>query len=162
MPADAQALRDLRLEALCAHPIAFTADLAAEQARTLADWQDLATRGGGRGVEVIHLALSGSTLAGMCGVYTPKQPKLCHSGIVWGVYIRPAFRGRGLASALLRATVDWARSKGLLMLRLSATQENTAAIRCYQRVGFVTYGVEPATVRWEGRLYDETLMALRL
>src|SRR5687768_5358406 len=119
--ADAEALRDLRLEALRAHPIAFTADLAAEEARTPHDWQDLVTRGGGHGPEVIHLAFSGPTLAGMCGVHTPKQPKLSHSGIVWGVYVRPAFRNRGVATAMLHACIDWARATRLVTLRLSAT-----------------------------------------
>jgi GNAT superfamily N-acetyltransferase len=81
---------------------------------------------------------------------------------VWGVYVREAFRRRGVGERLVLACVDWARRRGLLVLKLSAVQGNGEAVRCYERCGFVAYGVEPAAVLWEGRLYDETLMALRL
>ena len=98
----------------------------------------------------------------MTGVYTLKQPKLAHAGTVWGVYVRHTYRRRGVGEALLRACIDWARSKGLLILRLGVTVDNHAAIRCYERCGFVHYGTEPLSVFFEGRLYDEALMALRL
>jgi RimJ/RimL family protein N-acetyltransferase len=50
----------------------------------------------------------------------------------------------------------------LIILRLSVTVDNHAAIRCYERCGFVRYGTEPLSVLWQGQLYDEALMALRL
>jgi RimJ/RimL family protein N-acetyltransferase len=98
----------------------------------------------------------------MTGVFTMDQPKLAHVGSVWGVYVRPAFRGRGVGERLLRACVDWARAQDRVMLKLSVVAGNDVARRCYERVGFTAYGVEPLAVRWEGELHDEILMALRL
>jgi RimJ/RimL family protein N-acetyltransferase len=162
-PGDAAALRDLRLEALARHPLAFTADLAEAQARTMDAWSEQVERSTGDGEALILLAEApGCGLAGMAGVYTPPQPKLAHLGTVWGVYVRQAFRGRGVGEALVRACIAWARDKGLDGLRLSVVEGNDVALRCYEQCGFVRYGVEPIAVRWEGRLYDEVLLALRL
>ena len=162
-PGDAEAWRELRLEALRRHPLAFTADLAEAEARPLEAWRQQAADSGGGGSALVVVAVgSAGILVGMAGVYTPPQPKLAHLGTVWGVYVREAFRGRGVGDALLRACIDWARGKGLAGLRLSVVAGNDAAVRCYERCGFVRYGVEPMAVNWEGRVYDETLMALRL
>jgi RimJ/RimL family protein N-acetyltransferase len=162
-PADADALRDLRVEAPRLHPLAFTADLAEAEARPIEAWREQAERSTGDAAALIVLAeASGGGLAGMAGVYTPPQPKLAHLGTVWGVYVREAFRGQGAGEALVRACADWARRKGLAGLRLSVVEGNDAALRCYERCGFVRYGVEPIAVNWGGRLYDEVLLALRL
>ena len=161
-PADVHAFRELRIEALHRHPVAFTADLAEVEQRSTDAWLEQVTDSTGDGANLIMLADTGRGLAGMTGVYAPKHPKLAHSGTVWGVYVREDFRGRGVATQLLKASIDWARAKRLAILKLSAVQGNGTAVRCYERAGFVTYGIEPHVVQWEGRFYDETLMALRL
>ena len=161
---DAGALRDLRVEALRLHPVDLTADLAETEATPPREWQEQAARSVGDGGEVIVLAEDSrtGTLGGMAGVYTQKQPKLAHAGVVWGVYVREPYRRQGVAAALVRACVEWARAKRLVTLRLSVTAANDTARRCYERCGFVPYGVEPLAVQWQGRYYDETLMVLRL
>jgi RimJ/RimL family protein N-acetyltransferase len=162
-PGDVAAFRELRLEALRLHPLTFTADLAEAEIRPIDAWRDQVNSSLGDGGAVIVVADGGGPgLAGMAGVYTPPQPKLAHLGTVWGVYVREASRGRGVGGALLHACADWAREKRLAGLRLSVVEGNDAALRCYERCGFVCYGVEPVAVRWEGRLYDEVLLALRL
>ncbi len=161
--ADAEAFAALRLEALRGHPLAFTADLAEAEGRSVEAWREQVGRATGEGADVIMLARAADgSLAGMAGVFTPKQPKLMHAGTVWGVYVREGYRGRGVGERLVRACVEWARGAGLVVLRLSVVEGNDAARRCYERCGFAVYGVEPAVVRWQGRLYDETLMAMRL
>ena len=160
-PEDAAALRELRLEALRDNPLAFTADLAESEAHPMEWWRDLATRGGGSD-ELILVAESRGELVGMIGTYLPKQPKLRHSGIIWGVYVRPAARGKGLGETLVCAAVDWARERKLKTVRLSVVASNHSAKRCYERCGFQIYGVEPMAVQWEGTYYDEFLMVCRL
>jgi RimJ/RimL family protein N-acetyltransferase len=39
---------------------------------------------------------------------------------------------------------------------------NPAAIRCYTRCGFEVYGIEPQAIRYDGKNYNELLMAIRL
>ena len=161
--ADAADLRALRLEALRLNPVALTADLAEAEAQPAAYWEDLAARSGGGGKEVIVVAdAGGGGLAGMAGVYTAKAAKLAHSGTVWGVYVRERFRGQAVGERLVRACVEWARSAGLLTLKLWVADGNAPAIRCYERCGFVRHGVEPMAVKWEGKFYDELHFWMRL
>jgi ribosomal protein S18 acetylase RimI-like enzyme len=49
-------------------------------------------------------------------------------------------RARGIGSSLLRALVEEARSRGERGLSLSVSAQNPAAIRIYQRMGFVHVG----------------------
>jgi len=159
---DAEPFRELRIEAIRNHPLAFTADLSENEARPPEWWREQAAGCTGEGTNVIMLADAGERLAGMTGVWTPKTGKTTHVGIVWGVYVRPEFRGRGVCDGMLGACIDWARGKSLVTLKLSVVVGNDAARQCYELCGFTVYGVEPAAVRWEGKLHDEHLMALRL
>jgi ribosomal protein S18 acetylase RimI-like enzyme len=160
---DLDALRAMRIEAVRDYPLAFTADLAETQERPIEWWRDFVARHTGDGANVIMLAdAGGGRLAGMTGVWAPTAPKLAHAGNVWGVYVRPAYRGRGVGEQLLRACFDWARRKQLVTLKLSVVAGNDTARRCYERCGFTTYGVEPLAVRWESQLHDELLMAIHL
>jgi ribosomal protein S18 acetylase RimI-like enzyme len=163
---DVEAFRAMRLEAVRDYPLAFTADLAETSARPIDWWRDLIARNSGDGAaSVIMVADAGEgagELAGMTGLFSPTQPKLSHAASIWGVYVRPHYRGRGIGEQLLRACIEWARAKDFVTVKLSVVEGNDVARRCYQRVGFTTYGVEPLAVRWEGKYYDETLMALRL
>jgi GNAT superfamily N-acetyltransferase len=101
-------------------------------------------------------------LIGMAGVYTPAQPKLAHSGTIWGVFVRPDFRADGVGTKLVRACIDWARAKKYVMLKLSVAEQNHSAERCYKKIGFVTYGIEPLAIQLDGKFYNETHMALKL
>ena len=168
---DLDALRELRIEAVRDCPLAFTADLAETRGRPEEWWIDLISRNGGEGASVIMVADAGGAggggggggeLAGMTGLFAPTAPKLAHAASIWGVYVRPAYRGRQLGERLVRATIDWARTKPFVTVKLSVVAGNDVARRCYERVGFTTYGVEPLAVQWENSLYDEILMAIRL
>jgi len=65
-------LRELRLEALRDHPLAFTADLAESESHALDYWRDLARRADGEGNELLLVAEARGELKAMAGVYTPK------------------------------------------------------------------------------------------
>src|SRR5258708_30797782 len=53
------------------------------------------------------------------------------------MYVREAFRGRGVAQNLLAAVEAFARTAGYDWIYLDTTQEMKAAARLYQRNGFV-------------------------
>src|SRR3954453_19181699 len=114
------ALRELRSQALRTCPLAFRADLAQTEARPADAWREHVARATGDGTELIVLAEDGDAgrLVGMAGVHPNPEPKLAHVGTVWGVYVRPAARGRGAADSLVRACIDWARGKDLATLKL--------------------------------------------
>lgn len=157
--ADAPALFELRREALRNHPEAFSSDQAREDARGVAFW---AQRIEDAAQSVIFVATAGADLVAMTGVYQESQAKLNHIANVWGVYVQPEYRGRGVATELLDAGIAWARERDVLLVKLAVVTTNIAGIRCYTRAGFRVYGVEPKALRYNGVFYDELLMALEL
>lgn len=158
---DGDALFNLYLEALRKHPDAFAAD----HRQTAGDrliWVRRLRRNLEKGTGTVCLAAHGETFVGMSGVYRRSLARMQHVATIWGMYVRPAWRGRGLGSRLLRANVDWAQQSGVRVVRLAVVAGNTAAIRCYAENGFVVYGVEPEALRYGNAYYDELLMARRL
>ncbi|MBR0669067.1 GNAT family N-acetyltransferase [Roseomonas hellenica] len=152
--ADAAAYRAIRLEALERCPENFGASADIEGAQPLA-W--FAERLAGSHV----FAAGGDPLDGVIGLRPQEAPKLRHKVLIWGFYVRPAARRRGLGAALLGHAI--AAARGLVEeLRLSVAAENAAAIRLYEAAGFTAYGREPRALRVGGRDVDELLMALRL
>ena len=156
---DAPAYREMRLEALLAHPEAFGSDYAESATRPPSHWLERVSIPHGRERNNLWFAVGpDGALAGMLGVYTESMAKLRHVGTVVSVYTRPAWRRRGVADALLGRAIDWARAAGLRRLRLAVAATNVAAIRTYARAGFSVYGVEPEVISTGGVYYDELLM----
>lgn len=156
--ADAAAVREMRLEALGQHPAAFGSDLESAVHLDVAYWQGRIDHVGNG----IFVAAAGRGLAGMAGIYVSERPKMRHAGNIWGVYVRPAWRGQGVAGQLIAACVGWARERELRIVKLAVVTTNTPAIRCYMEAGFRVYGVEPLAICYDGVYYDELLMALEL
>ena len=120
-------LRALRLAALRDAPGSFTATLEEDLARPARDWEML---GGGPGAVFVA-----GEWDGMAGVFLDgERPQL------WGMWVAPAARGRGLGRALLAAVVGWARVRAFETLRLTVMEEAPAARALYEGAGFVPTG----------------------
>jgi len=57
-------------------------------------------------------------------------------GEVKRMYVRPAFRGQGLARLVLDHLADYAKTHGIAVLRLETGIHQHAAIGLYERAGF--------------------------
>lgn len=55
---------------------------------------------------------------------------------VEGIYVRPDYRGRGVARALIAAVKDWARAQGLRELASDALLDNAASHAMHRALGF--------------------------
>ncbi len=62
-------------------------------------------------------------------------------GEVKRMYVRPAYRGLGLAKLMLAHLEGYARERGARLLRLETGIYQTEAIALYERMGF--YGIPP-------------------
>jgi ribosomal protein S18 acetylase RimI-like enzyme len=147
--------RTLRLAALRDHPEAFGADYQEEQEADLA-------RMIGTPPSVMLGGFVGNDLVGSAGIAVSPRVKQRHKGQVSAVYVVPAWRGTGLARALIDALIAYARVRGLAVLTLSVTVGNRAATRLYQDAGFSRYGQEPRILCVDGMFYDADLMAMLL
>jgi ribosomal protein S18 acetylase RimI-like enzyme len=154
-PDDAALYRDIRLEGLADSPDAFGSTLEAEMNRPFdAFAQRLADT-------YIVGAFSGTHLAGVAGFAVQAGPKHGHKGLLWGMYIRPAYRGLGPGRMLVEAIIDHARER-VELLQLLVVSDNLAARRLYEGLGFVEYGIEWHATRYRGRYHDDVMMVLPL
>jgi len=153
--ADAAAYRDLRLEALQNAPSAFGSSYEAESKNSLADFEGTLTR------SYIAGAWLNGSLVGTAGFYREQHTKVAHRGNVWGVYVKPEARGRGLARALVTDVLAHARTQ-VKQAHLSVVTENESTRRLYEALGFTIYGTEPRSLFVDGRYLDEHMMVLRL
>jgi RimJ/RimL family protein N-acetyltransferase len=149
---DAQRLRALRREALTNHPTSF--GTAAEEI----DKMDWTKRASGDANEAVFVAEYDGQLVGMTGIFRNTRLKDSHFGFIWGVYVRPAYRGLGVAQALVNAAVEWARDAGVAIVKLTVVPESGARA-CYERCGFRVTGTDVAALKWDGRYHDELLMS---
>ncbi|PKO19250.1 MAG: hypothetical protein CVU39_01480 [Chloroflexi bacterium HGW-Chloroflexi-10] len=162
VPADAEALRELRLEALTAHPTAFSADLETNRAQTVAMWVDRINRYDRDEYGVIYIAEAAAKLVGMMGLVRGDSPKTRHSSFIISVYVTNAWRGHQLGERLIDGCLGWAREHGVEIAKLGVSNTNFPAIQCYLNAGFSIYGVEPSAILVDGISYDEFLMSRRV
>lgn len=84
-----------------------------------------------------------------------------HRRAEYGVLIgEPGARGKGLASEASRLLLDYAfRTLGLVRVYLHVFADNAAAVRLYERVGFLREGLLRRHVYKGGRFRDVVAMA---
>jgi RimJ/RimL family protein N-acetyltransferase len=149
----------LRRDMLRDAPRAFCADPETDKG---SDEASVAASLRGSGFALIG-AWRADTLIGAAGLSRESRRKLHHRATLWGMWVRPEHRGGGVGEAIAREAVRVARGwEGLRAISLSACAAQTAAVRLYERVGFVAWGVEPAMIHVEGVYYDEVHMQLAL
>jgi RimJ/RimL family protein N-acetyltransferase len=155
VPAEAALFREIRLEALATSPEAFGSTFEREAAQDLDFFVERLTGSTAYG------GFGDGRLLGIAGFRQNEGSKERHKAMLWGVYVRPAARGTGLARRLVDAVLDHARGR-VEIVQLTVTVGNEAARRLYARAGFVEYGLERRSLKQYGRYYDEILMAIEL
>jgi ribosomal protein S18 acetylase RimI-like enzyme len=129
--ADWRALRQLRLRALADAPDAFASTLEAEEAFPDRVWRQRA-EGGPESVSFI--AREGGVDVGLAAVFTePDAPGRTHLVSMW---VAPGYRRRGVAKALVGQAVRWAAERRAGEVILWVADQNSAARRLYERLGF--------------------------
>ena len=107
---------------------------------------------------ITYVAEANGALVGMTGIFRHEGAKMRHSAMLWGVYVRPGWRGMGIIDSLIEACIAWARAHAVRQAKLGVVTTNAAAIRSYVRCGFSVYGMEPEVIHHNGVYYDELLM----
>ena len=155
-PEDADAFFALRCEALETTPGAFGEDHADARARSLLEYANRLE------YNVTFGAFAGEALTGILTYIPEEGPKVCHRAWLLGVYVTPAARGTGAATALLSAALEAARAEGVLQLELHVSDAAPRAISFYTREGFEIVGRSPRALYVDGIFHDELHMMRRL
>jgi RimJ/RimL family protein N-acetyltransferase len=149
---DAHACRQLRLEGLRDSPNAFASHYDDEVSITV---EAVAQRLEPTADGVILGAFDSGSLVGLVGIRRETRKNLRHKAVLWGMYVTPAFRGRGIGRELLEQILD--RAAGMTELRqvnLCVNTQNASAIAMYRAAGFETFGVERAYLIVNGAPQD--------
>ncbi len=165
-PTDADAYIAIRREMLVEAPWAFASSPEDDSALDPAEFEARVTRPGQAIVgafDEVTLPASPPRLLGTVGVYRLDRLKTAHRAGIRGVYVTPAARNRGLATALLTAAMQLARSwPGVTTMGLSVSEQSAGAVRVYERVGFRAWGREPRALMVGGHEFAEIHMAAAL
>ena len=103
-------------------------------------------------------AISGEgEVVGMLRLRHRLNDALLHSGGHIGYYVRPAARGTGVATEMLRLALDEARALGIERVLLTAYTTNSASVRVIEKNGGVLENVvpHPETGEPHGRYWIE-------
>ena len=88
--------------------------------------------------------------------------RCAYAGVVeHSVYVHPGARGRGVASALLKALIESAEAAGVWTIQSGVFPENTASIALHERAGFRVIGTRERIGRHHGRWRDVLLLERR-
>ncbi|MEC0227835.1 GNAT family N-acetyltransferase [Paenibacillus alba] len=158
---DAQLYQELRLSALKANPEAFGSTYEREvefSLETVAERLKLSS-----GKFVLGAFDGGDSLVGIVTFVRENSLKTAHKGNVYGMYVAPQTRGKGVGKLLMLELIKQARDlAGLEQINLTVVSNNDSAKQLYKSLGFVVYGVEPNALKFNGRYADEDLMVLKL
>ena len=154
-PGDAALYRSIRLAGLKESPEVFGSTFEAEFTKPLAWFFNRLSNSD------VFGAFLDAEILGIAGFAVRQGEKEAHKGLLWGMYVRPEARGAGVARRLVEAIIAHAQHR-VELIQLSVVVGNESARRLYARLGFVEYGIEKNSLKYDGRYYDEILMAKEL
>jgi ribosomal protein S18 acetylase RimI-like enzyme len=104
-----------------------------------------------------------SSLVGIVTFMRETSLKTAHKGNVYGMYVAPEMRGKGLGKLLMLELIVMAKAcDGLEQVNLTVVSNNGSAKKLYESVGFEVYGVERNALKFNGQYFDEDFMVLKL
>lgn len=155
---DAQAFQELRLHALSSNPEAFGASYEEEVSLPI---ETVRARLSSQGPNAVFGAYAGDRPVGVAGFAAYERIKASHKGVMWGVFVRPEWRGHSVGKSLVQRVIEHA-SRHVIILEAAVGLANESARRTYHGLGFETYGVERKALRVGDVFYDEELLLMEL
>lgn len=157
---DAQSYQDIRLSALKNNPEAFGSTYEREAKFSL---EVVAERVQPTKEKFVLGAFNESSLVGIVTFMRESSLKTSHKGNVFGMYVVPESRGKGLGKALVMDLIRRAKTcDGLEHINLTVVSKNRSAKKLYESLGFEVYGVERDALKFNGQYFDEDLMVLNI
>lgn len=105
-----------------------------------------------------YYAVDGERVVGWVDISTGTNPRLNHRGGL-GMGLLQGYRGQGVGSQLMDASLKHAEKSGLEKVELHVYTSNLAAIALYRRFGFQEEGLIKKYRKLDGRYFDCLMMA---
>ncbi len=99
--------------------------------------------------EVLVAEIDGNVVSSGFGLIRTARPYLDHGQYAYlgFMFTMPEYRGRGINRLIIDGLKKWAVRKGLQEVRLSVYPKNQAAVKAYEKVGFVSHLLEMRLLR---------------
>lgn len=147
--------REIRLSALAKAPEMFGSTYDAEIVKPLSFFQNCLSS------STIFGVYHKDKIIGLATLTLEQGIKLSHKAVLSSVFIEPEFQRQGLASALLRTVIAYAKAH-VEQILLTVADGNQSAIQLYEKFGFQIYGTEQKALKNNAEYIDELLMKLFL
>ncbi|MDZ4744373.1 MAG: GNAT family N-acetyltransferase [bacterium] len=156
---DLDAFIELRLEALNDSPFAFGSSPEDDKVLQKKHMREVLEN---VNEQVVFGCFEGNRLVGITGLFREEHLKMRHRAGIWGVYVTPEYRRKGVATAMMHQAIALAREWGLEQLDLGVSVSTDDAKRVYEAIGFRVWGRQPRAVKWNRFVVDEEYMSLQL
>ncbi len=158
---DLDVVYTLRLRALTEDPQSFDQTVEAAQERGTDEVaESVAACAAGR--DLVLLAELNDEPVGLLFITHSRRPRSQHRARLWGMWVAPEARERGVGTAMVRWAVDWCRPRRIELVDLWVVTAHTSAVRMYQRAGFHIVGTTPDGMRFQGQSQAEHQMVIQL
>lgn len=127
------AYKAIRLKALESDPKFFGETYDEAKAKLDDDWQRHLTEAH----RVVFGVFIHDKLVGMTGIVVDKEDPTGATAKLWGSWLEPAWRGKGIARKMYEARINWARAQpGIRRVIVSHRKSNLVSKRANQHWGF--------------------------
>ena len=149
---------EVRLKALQTDPQVFGSNYELESKYSETDWRDRL-----RAKDLaVFLLFADETPIGITGVGVSRADPTRRTAFLWGSWLEPEFRRRGISDLMYKTRLDWARNQpGIEKIVVSHRASNVASKYANQKHGFVFTHTDEKT--WtDGATEDEVWYELKL
>lgn len=150
--------KEIRLELLKNNPASFGSSYEDELKFEKKIWIDRLAK------KHVHTlgAFSKELLVGIVVLVISPRTKMKHIGTINSMYVKPAYRQKGIAIELLDFAERTALEQGIERLNLTVVTKNTEAHNLYKASGFNDYGIEPGVIKYNNKCFDLQIMSKKI
>lgn len=149
---------EVRLRALKSDPQVFGSNFERESKFTEADWRSRLQSADSE----IFMLFDGAKPVGITGVSVFDEDPSGQTAILWGSWLAPEYRRKGLSNLMYETRIEWAKSRPPInRIVVSHRASNTASKFANQKHGFVFTGTHEK-IWTDGKTEDEVCYELRL
>ncbi len=163
VPEHASALNGLLKVGLKKFPSSFTTDLSDIENRPDQEVADHLLSLQSSNDFRLGAFIDGNELIGTVRLIRQQSPKQLHAAEIVLLLVHHDYQNRGIGQLLMESAIERAKQiPGLEHLHLSVSLDAKAAIRLYEKVGFISTGVIKQQIKIDGKYHDLSTMWLPL